>query len=204
MLPPSAITVHGARANDLSMANNDSKLETKPWQMCVSIGCFLPAAAAAVLAVGYLSVAPPAHAAPPGCTQYAFGGPFVITGANIGEVTVNAAKGTKLAGDTLTISDDGAAVRGFVPDGAIAGRKVNFVIAWFEESETRWTFAGNVGNDGLVRGGVMHGPGFMSLWDSTTPLACNDPVVATKRLPDSIVVDPAPASTRVPVPVSKP
>jgi hypothetical protein len=46
----------------------------------------------------------------------------------------------------------------------------------------------------------MHGPGFMSLWDSTIPLACNDPGIEPKPLPDDLITPPAPATTRVPGP----
>jgi hypothetical protein len=163
------------------------------------------AAATAVAATGYLTGPAPAQAAPEACSQYAFNGDFVISGANTGQVIVSdVLPGTRFAGRTFTESDDGRAVRGFIQDGAIQGRNINFKISWIEESDTTWTFNGTVSDDGLVHGGIMHGPGFMGLWDSTTPLACNDPEIATKPLPGNIVTPPAPATTRVPGPVTAP
>lgn len=159
-------------------------------------------AAAAMTALGFLGAAPLAQAAPELCSQFAFDGDFIIRGANIGEVKVSAANGSTLVGDAFTIGDDGRAVYGFVPDGGIRGRDINFTISWIEESDTRWTFTGAVADDGLVHRGFMHGPGFMSLWDSTSPLACNDPDIATKPLPGSVITPPAPATTRVPVPTA--
>jgi hypothetical protein len=162
------------------------------------------AAGTAVTALGLLTVAPPAQAAPESCSQYAFNGDFILYGANIGEVKVSPANGTKLVGETFTIGDDGRPVRGFVQDGAIQGRNIDFKISWIEESDTLWTFSGTVADDGLVHRGLMHGAGFMSLWDSTSPLACNDPDIATKPLPGSVITPPAPATTRVPGPVTAP
>ena len=164
----------------------------------------LIAAATAVAALGFLLVAPPALAAPGSCSQYAFDGDFVIQGANIGYVKVSAGNGPKLVGETFTISDDGRPVHGFVRDGAIQGRNIDFTISWIEESDTVWTFSGTVADDGLVHRGLMHGPGFMSLWDSTSPLACNDPDIATKPLPGSVITSPAPATTKVPGPITAP
>jgi hypothetical protein len=164
-------------------------------------GSALFLAATAITALGFLAVAPLAHAAPNPCSQYAFNGDFFIHGDNIGEVTVSAATGPRLAGDAFTLADDGRAVYGFVPDGGIRGRNVDFVISWVEESDTRWTFKGTVGDDGLVHDGFMRGPGFMSLWKSTSPLACNDPGIATKPLPGSVITPPAPATTKLPTPL---
>jgi hypothetical protein len=147
------------------------------------------AAAGAATALGFLSVTAPA-----------FNGNFMIHGANIGEVRVDAAPGTRFAGEAFTLADDDStAVHGFIQDGGIQGRDINFTISWIEPSDTTWTFKGTVSDDGLV-----HGPGFMSLWDSTSPLACNDPVVATKPLPDDVITPPVPATTRVPGPVTAP
>lgn len=156
-------------------------------------------------ALGFLAGAAPVVAAPEPCAQYGFNGDFILYGANIGEMKVSGSTiGTRLVGETFTIGDDGRPVRGFVQDGAIQGHDINFTISWIEESDTIWTFKGTVGDDGLVYRGLMHGPGFMSLWDSTTPLACNDPVVATKPLPDDLVTSPVPATTRVPGPITAP
>jgi hypothetical protein len=160
---------------------------------------FLAATTMAVL--GFLTAAPLAQAAPNTCSQYTFGGDFVVRGDNIGRAVIFAAPGTRLAGEASTIGDDGRAVYGFVAEGGVDGRKINFVISWLEESETRWNFKGTVGDDGLVHNGFMHGPGFMSLWKSTTPLACNDPIIATKPLPDSVVTAPVQVTPRVPLPV---
>jgi len=162
------------------------------------------AAATAVTTLGFLTVAPPAHAAPDSCSQYSFNGDFVIQGANIGYVKVSAANGPKLVGETFTIGDEGRPVHGFVRDGAIQGRNIDFAISWIEETDTVWTFTGTVADDGLVHRGFMHGPGFMSLWDSTSPLACNDPDIATKPLPGSVITPPAPATTKAPGPVTAP
>jgi hypothetical protein len=82
-----------------------------------------------------------------------------------------AAPGTRVVGEAFTLDDDDITpVRGFVGDGGIQGRNIDFTISWIEESDTTWTFNGFVGDDGLVHRGFMHGPGFMSLWDSTSPL----------------------------------
>ena len=162
------------------------------------------AAATAVAASGVLTFAPPAQTAPEPCSQYAMNGDFIIQGGNIGEVKVSPANGTKVVGDTFTIGDDGRAVHGFVQDGAIQGRDINFKISWIEESDPVWTFSGTVSDDGLVHRGLMHGAGFMSLWDSTTPLACNDPDIATKPLPGNRITPPAPATTKVPGPITAP
>lgn len=163
------------------------------------------AAAGAATALGILSVTAPAQAAPEACSQYAFSGNFMIHGANIGEVRVDAAPGTRFAGEAFTLADDDStAVHGFIQDGGIQGQNINFTISWIEPSDTTWTFKGTVSDDGLVHRGLMHGPGFMSLWDSTSPLACNDPVVATKPLPDDVITPPVPATTRVPGPVTAP
>lgn len=159
-------------------------------------------AATTMTVLGFVAAAPLAQAAPNPCSQYTFGGDFVVQGANIGRAVISAAPGTRLAGDASTIGDDGRAVYGFVAEGGVEGRNINFVISWLEESDTRWTFKGTVGDDGLVHDGFMHGPGFMSLWKSTTPLACNDPEIAIKPLPDSLVTPPVPATTRVPVPTA--
>jgi hypothetical protein len=64
---------------------------------------------------GLLTVAAPAQAAPASCSQYAFNGQFLINGANIGEVRVDAAPGTRFAGEAFTLADDGSTpVHGFV------------------------------------------------------------------------------------------
>jgi hypothetical protein len=163
------------------------------------------AATTAITALGLLTVAAPAQAAPEACSQYAFNGQqFLISGANIGEVVVDAGTGTTFVGEASTFGDDGRAVHGFVSGGGIQGRDINFTISWIEESDTVWTFKGTVSDDGLVHRGLMHGPGFMGLWDSTSPLACNDPVVATKPLPDDVITPPVPATTRVPGPITAP
>jgi hypothetical protein len=113
-----------------------------------------------------------------------------------------AAPGTRVVGEAFTLDDDDITpVRGFVGDGGIQGRNIDFTISWIEESDTTWTFNGTVGDDGLVHRGFMHGPGFMSLWDSTSPLACNDPDIATKPLPGSVITPPAPATTKLPSPI---
>jgi hypothetical protein len=165
----------------------------------------LSAAAMAMIASGLLGDAPPAQAAPESCSQYAFNGDFFINGANMGEVTVtDVPPGTRFAGQASTIGDDGRAVHGFIQGGTIRDRKIDFTISWIEESDTTWTFTGTISDDGLVHRGIMHGPGFMGLWDSTTPLACNDPVAATDPLPGSVIIDPSPATTRVPGPITAP
>jgi hypothetical protein len=167
-------------------------------------GFRLSAIATVMLATGLLGSVP-AQAAPQPCSQYAFNGDFFITGSNIGEVTVSdVPPGTRFAGRAFTISDDSGRVDGFVQDGAISGRKIDFKISWIEPSDTVWTFTGTVNDEGLVRRGIMHGPGFMGLWDSTSPLACNDPVAATDPLPGSIIIDPSPATTRVEAPITAP
>jgi hypothetical protein len=163
------------------------------------------AAATEMIALGFVTGAAPAQAAPEACSQYAFNGQqFLISGANIGEVVVDAGTGTTIVGEASTFGDDGRAVRGWVRDGGIQGRDINFSISWIEPSDTVWTFKGTVADDGLVHRGLMHGPGFMGLWDSSSPLACNDPVVATKPLPDDNITPPVPATTRVPGPVTAP
>ncbi|RDH76054.1 hypothetical protein DVS77_23565 [Mycolicibacterium moriokaense] len=163
------------------------------------------AAAMAITASGLLGDALPAQAAPAPCSRYAFNGDFLINGANMGEVTVtDVPPGTRFAGRTSTISGDGRAVYGFIQDGSIRDRKIDFTISWIEEKDTVWTFTGNISDDGLVHRGIMHGPGFMGLWDSTTPLACNDPVAADKPLPGSVIIDPSPATTRVEGPITAP
>jgi hypothetical protein len=107
--------------------------------------------------------------------------------------------------EAFTLADDDSTpVHGFIQDGGIQGRDINFIISWIEPSDTTWTFKGTVSDDGLVHRGLMHGPGFMSLWDSTSPLACNDPGIETKPLPDDIVTPPVPATTRVPGPITAP
>jgi hypothetical protein len=112
-----------------------------------------------------------------------------------------AAPGTRVVGEAFTLDDDDITpVRGFVGDGGIQGRNIDFTISWIEESDTTWTFNGTVGDDGLVHRGFMHGPGFMSLWDSTSPLA-DDPDIATKPLPGSVITPPAPATTKLPSPI---
>ena len=163
------------------------------------------AATTATTALALLTVAAPGQAAPEACAQYAFNGDFIINGANIGEVLVtDVLPGTRFAGRTVNLSVEGPPVRGFIQDGSIKGRNINFIISWLEESETTWTFTGTIGDDGLVYRGIMHGPGFMGLWDSTTPLACNDPDIATKPLPDDVITPPVPATTRVPGPITAP
>lgn len=159
---------------------------------------------AAAAALGLLPLAAPAQAAPEPCRQYAFTGQFDLTGANIGDVNISTGTGTNMVGDALAFPEDGPAVRGFVREGGIQGRDINFSISWIEESDTVWTFTGKVGDNGLVYRGIMHGPGFMGLWDSTTPLACNDPDIATKPLPDDRITPPVPATTRVPGPITAP
>jgi hypothetical protein len=119
----------------------------------------------------------------------------MLQGANIGEVRVSAVPaGTRYAGETFTLADDDSTP---VHD-------INVTISWIEPSDTTWTFKGTVSDDGLVHRGLMHGPGFMSLWDSTSPLACNDRGIETKPLLDDIVTPPVPATTRVPGPITAP
>ncbi|GFG51944.1 hypothetical protein CQY20_25530 [Mycolicibacterium agri] len=167
-------------------------------------GFRLFAIAMAILVSGLLSGAP-ALAAPAKCSQYAFNGDFFIKGSNVGEVSVfDVPPGTRFAGRTFTIGDGGRPVNGFIQDGTISGRKIDFKIAWIVESDPVWTFTGTINDEGLVRQGIMHGQGFMGLWDSTSPLACNDPVAATDPLPGSIIVDPSPATTRVEGPITAP
>jgi hypothetical protein len=59
----------------------------------------LCATATAITAVGFLTVAMPAQAAPEACSQYAFNGDYVISGANTGQVIVSdVLPGTRFAG----------------------------------------------------------------------------------------------------------
>ena len=154
------------------------------------------AAATAITAVGFLTAAPPAQAAPEPCTQYGFNGNFVMRGADGWEVTVDAATGSAAVGNAVAIFDDGGAVRGFVRAGGIQGRNVDFTVSWINQPEDSvWTFTGTVSDDGLVHNG---GP---SSWESTSPLACMDVDPATKPLPGSIITAPGPETLR-PLPPS--
>jgi hypothetical protein len=137
------------------------------------------AAATAITAAGFLTVAPPAQAHPilplaPACTQYSFpdgdwpiqinGEPYVIQthhGANAaGRVLLNGKYMGSVTSGGIYKSSNGLTL-------------VSFTITYNENVMER--YAGNVEDDGLVHVGLVGSSSPTApTWDSTRPLECND------------------------------
>src|SRR5258708_24145645 len=123
------------------------------------------AAATAITAVGFLTVAAAAHAHPmlplaPSCSQYVFNGGFSLredAGPRfLGAQTFFSSTGpTTVGGRAVSVSDDNVHKWSGNVSGGIQGRKIDFTITWDGGPDVAPShYTGTVGDDGLVHRGV--------------------------------------------------
>src|SRR5258708_32534680 len=119
------------------------------------------AAATAISAVGFLTVAAPAWAGPmfplplaPPCSQYAFKGDFSVRQAN-GYQVFFSSTGPAASGNAVAVGDGGDKLQGSV-SGGITGRSVEFTISW-NNGKGLGHYTGDVGNDALAHSGNAYG-----------------------------------------------
>lgn len=147
----------------------------------------LAGAAAAISAIGILTVPAPAQAAP-ACSQYKFIGDFAIR-ESYGWQTFFTSYGTSAGGRAVSVRND-TKVKGYVT-GGIQGRNIDFTIRLDDGGSEH--YVGVVGDDGYAHGTIV-GP---DSWDSTLrPLGCSDPVAPPPpppvRVPESDTATLAP------------
>jgi hypothetical protein len=157
----------------------------------------LIAAAAAITAVGFLTVSPPAQAGPmiplaPPCSQWGFPGDFSLKQSNGPVVRFNATGPAASGTATATGAQDfgsGTILTGPVR-GGIQGDNVDFTIDWAVAPASTGHYTGSVGNDGFAHGNTVDTArtGAGAHWDSTVPLLCTTPAA------------PAPAPAQQPAP----
>jgi hypothetical protein len=144
------------------------------------------AAATAISAVGFLTVATPARAGPmiplplaPPCSQFVFTGGYSLredAGPRlVGAQTFFSSTGpTTVGGRSVTVSDDNVTKWLGNVTGGIQGRNIDFTITWDGGTPSHYT--GTVGDDGLVHRGVSSFDGSPTGWDSINgPLGCSTP-----------------------------
>jgi hypothetical protein len=159
----------------------------------------LLAAATAITATGFLTVAPPAQAhpmlplAPGACSQYLFNGNFSLKQSNGDTVRFNST-GPSASGLAEAVTPNGA-LRGPV-SGGIQGDKLDFTVAWDNAlPRAIGHYTGTVGNDGFAHGDTQDQLSPASaLWDSTVPLVCSTPAAP----PAAPAAQPAPAQQPAP------
>lgn len=175
--------------------------------------------AATAIAVGALTVSPPAQAYPmlplaPACSQWAFPGDFSLKQSN-GALVHFYATGPVLHGVSAEAKITGGDRLQGPANGSIQGDKLNFTIVWSQNSVGN--YGGAVGNGGFAHGETADtyqpfgdGPGSYAHWDSTVPLVCSTPVASpppqnpllqepATKVPNRRTVPPlAPAATPTP------
>jgi hypothetical protein len=155
----------------------------------------LSAAATAIIAVGSLTVSPPAQAHPtlplplaPACSQWGFPGKFSLKQSNGDTVRFNATgsspRGVLAEATTPSGGQQGSAT------GDITGDKFFIDIDWDVVPISAGQYSGLVGNDGFVHGETYdaYSTDTRALWDSTVPLVCTTPAASA----------PGPASAPAP------
>jgi len=138
------------------------------------------AAATAITAAGFLTVAPPVQA-DPGCAQWGFNGRVELAGGNGWWVNFNATGPTAPTSATVSFVDGGR-VDGTISNSAIQGNVVDLSIVWGDKPNNIWDFHGTVSDDGQVRDGGQslrnipsdYGGEVASSWKSVTPFKCMD------------------------------
>jgi len=155
----------------------------------------LVAAATAMSAVGFLTVAPPAHARPmlplaPACSQWGFPEPFSLKQTNGDTVRFNPPQ----PAEGLAVADTpNGALQGGV-SGGIRGDKLDFTIHW-DTVHAIGRYTGTVGDDGFAHGETHDELSPASAhWDSTVPLVCSTPATpaAGTAGPPAPAAPPAP------------
>jgi hypothetical protein len=147
----------------------------------------LLAAATAITAVGFLTVAPPAQAHPmlpfplaPACSQWGFPGLFALKQTVFGQTVSFNATGPNANG-AMAEANDGE-YHGPVT-GAITGDNLDFTIPWRQRGQpddappvSKGRYQGSVGTDGFAHGETHDElANDHSHWDSTVPLVCTTP-----------------------------
>jgi hypothetical protein len=155
----------------------------------------LLAAAAAITAMGFLTVSAPARAHPmlplaPACNQYVFNGDFTFRNDRSGPISFNSTG--PVASGTVRAGNDSGTVTG-----SIQGRNVDFTITWGGQPlYAPAKYIGTVGDDALIHDGVVDDAVY---WHSTSPLGCQSEPVT--EVPNQRVVPPAaPITTSTPSP----
>jgi hypothetical protein len=144
--------------------------------------------AAAISAVGFLTVAARVQASPmlplaPACDQFVFTGGFSLRQTNGFQVFFSST-GTVAGGQAVAVGDDNVTKLKGPVSGRIKGRNVDFLIRWDTGGSGR--YVGTAGDDGVVHGSTG-GTG----WDSTSRVECLTPA-------------PAPPPSTTPPPVFPP
>ena len=140
-------------------------------------------AAAAMSAVGLLTVSPPVQARPmlplaPPCSQWGFPGNFSLKQSN-GDIVQFNATGPVISGfptASATGGSNGPFVSGGGVEGGVKGNHVDFDIDWrLDESLGR--YIGVVGNDGFAHGSTydVYSPDPGARWLSLVPFVCTTP-----------------------------
>jgi hypothetical protein len=157
----------------------------------------LLAAATAITAVGFLTLAPPAQAKPtlplaPGCSQWALPTVFILKQTNGDTVRMDTV--TKKAQAT---GGSNGALQGPV-EYFIQGDKLHFSIYW--QDSYSGTYEGTVGDDGFAHGEThqITDRNVFAFWDSTVRLVCATPAAP----PAGPAAPPAPASQPAPAPAA--
>lgn len=163
--------------------------------------------AAAISAVGFLTVAARVQASPmlplaPACDQFVFTGGFSLRQTNGFQVFFSST-GTVAGGQAVAVGDDNVTKLKGPVSGRIKGRNVDFLIRWDTGGSGR--YVGTVGDDGVVHGSTG-GTG----WDSTSRVECLTPAPAPppSTTPPPVFPPPpdrvVPRTTTVPVPATTP
>jgi hypothetical protein len=163
------------------------------------------AAATAISAAGFFTVAPPAQAHPmlpfplaPACSQWGFPGDFSLNQTNNDTVRFTST-GSVASGQAVAGRADGTIV-GQV-SGGIQGDKLDFTIGWNPSvfsSRAVGRYTGTVGNDGFAHGDTHDELSPASAhWDSAVPLLCTTPAAAAAPPPPPPLIGGLPADTVV-------
>ena len=182
-------------------------------------GSRLLAAATAISAVGFLTLATPAQAHPmlpfplaPACSQWGFPGLFSLKQTVLGQTVSFTATGPNANG-AMAEANDGE-YHGLVT-GGITGDNLDFTIPWRGRGApddaallSKGRYQGSVGSDGFVHGETHDElANDHSHWDSTVPLVCTTPA-AGPAAPAAPAAAPAPpaaaAAARLGVAVTGP
>jgi hypothetical protein len=146
----------------------------------------LLAAAAAITAVGFLTLSPPAQAHPmlplaPACSQWGFPGNFSLKQSN-GDIVQFNATGPVISGVPTASASGGinGPLQGGGVGGGVKGNHVDFEILWSLGDPGPGSvgrYIGVVGNDGFAHGSTYDekSPGPGARWLSLVPFVCTTP-----------------------------
>lgn len=170
----------------------------------------LVAAATALTAAGFLTVAPPAQAHPllpfpqaPACSQWGFDGTFSLKQSNGDFVRFNATGPSANGAIAVATGGINGSLNGTVT-GGVQGDNLDFTIDWaFTDHQLSagygssiGHYTGAVGADGFAHGNTVdqRGGGGSAHWDSTVSLVCTTPAAAPAPPPAAPPAAPAPAA----------